>query len=498
METAVLTEVERVAELVQRMSDMGLLTDPVLVNHYLRSGPQPLRASAENVALRLAERYVRISAISTFLGEIPYSQQVMQNALVEALLSCAIHVVHDETGRIEPTEDSLTIAAARLEVFLERYGSGELYTVYVIILGHDLMQPFFHHKVVTEPEFVQGIRHHPYPPAYLDLLLVVGLAYGIFRLKWAQDERIVVLTRVGRERYQFLRAVLMASGYLQLRARYAHLYQFDAVRDWSEVCSAVLPDARFQRARYLDWLRTVDAPHSLAIGCATGSLTCGGAASGRVSSHGMVVAVDTTKELLDEARRQFGRDAPDVVARVQFVQATARMPYPDATFDLCFRSACLPIDESPVSLQEMIRLVRPGGVVSLREGLQTDFLKPFFRDWFQIILDWMGRDLSADADHGLPVAEDVLRSFRDAGLEDIQARQAHSTWVFDDPDLVVQHLVRGVHSVQAKLMELPWDDQRALIHELIDRGRDVCRRYSLTDRTVRLPVLLIKGRRPLP
>ena len=259
------------------------------------------------------------------------------------------------------------------------------------------------------------------------------------------------------------------------------------------MCDMVWPNHRQLRIEYLNFLGDLRGKRVLEVACGTGALTFDAKLSERIDGTGELVALDMSSGMLDQARRkwkQLGRPS-NVTLQLGNVE---KMPFPDASFDLCIGAAFLHFVDPVAALREMARTVVTGGIVSVYQGSYFSLDAPFFRDWFEPIFDLARRRNAERPQSYMPESgETIVRWFEQAGLRDVVTENSSLTWVFDDPETIVQHVVRGVSFFETELMELPWDDRRTIVAELVDRGRDVCARYPLRHRTMYLPMHSIKG-----
>ncbi|KAJ9137634.1 Methyltransferase [Coniochaeta hoffmannii] len=138
-------------------------------------------------------------------------------------------------------------------------------------------------------------------------------------------------------------------------------------------------------------IRTVDTdaafvlPHIkpsdkiLDIGCGPGSITAGFT---RYATEGSVIGVDLSDEVLDMARASVaggGGDSGSQSSRggaISFVKADvlAGLPFPDDEFDIVFASQLfphLPGDTSLRAMQEMRRVLKPGGILATRDAAEV-------------------------------------------------------------------------------------------------------------------------------
>ncbi len=102
-----------------------------------------------------------------------------------------------------------------------------------------------------------------------------------------------------------------------------------------------------------------------------------GCATGRTAAHIAntigcdIVALDAHPQMLTWARREV--DRRDVADRVEVVHADARdLPFADDSFDrvIC-ESLLVFVDDPALALREMVRVVKPGGLVGCNEGTLT-------------------------------------------------------------------------------------------------------------------------------
>lgn len=484
---------------LKAMLETGVFLDPLLVSNFLRNSAQSpvqtVRSLARGLAAQIYSNCMHEETIPAeeILDRRPFSPSLLRLCLIEALISTAFAISHEEYGTEEPDEASLGAAADKLVELVARIGCGALYDAYFIIAGYDTLQPLYFHKHITEQAFLSGVRHHPYLPENLELFLLIGLSTETLRIKRVGGVRTVQITRLGIQSYLAAKDVMRESGYFDRRVKFAYLYSFDTVEDWDAMCDMVWPNHRQLRIEYLNFLGDLRGKRVLEVACGTGALTFDAKLSERIDGTGELVALDMSSGMLDQARRkwkQLGRPS-NVTLQLGNVE---KMPFPDASFDLCIGAAFLHFVDPVAALREMARTVVTGGIVSVYQGSYFSLDAPFFRDWFEPIFDLARRRNAERPQSYMPESgETIVRWFEQAGLRDVVTENSSLTWVFDDPETIVQHVVRGVSFFETELMELPWDDRRTIVAELVDRGRDVCARYPLRHRTMYLPMHSIKG-----
>jgi SAM-dependent methyltransferase len=101
----------------------------------------------------------------------------------------------------------------------------------------------------------------------------------------------------------------------------------------------------------------------LDVGCGPGSITRGLA---RRLAPGEVVGVDLSKETLASARAEA---AAGRLSNVRFEEASVyQLPFPDGSFDVSYAHQVIQhLREPGAALREMLRVVRPGGFVAVRD-----------------------------------------------------------------------------------------------------------------------------------
>jgi len=173
--------------------------------------------------------------------------------------------------------------------------------------------------------------------------------------------------------------------------------------------------AAFMLARLRRGMRILD------FGCGPGSISRGLAAY--VTPGGSVIGIDASREVIATART--GVNAPAVT----FLSASVyELPFPDATFDVGYGHQVLQHLAEPVTaLRELRRVLRPGGLVAVRDadyGTMTHYPRTAEIDrWLQVYHAVAG-DNGGEPDAGRALASWVM----EAGFTDIEATT--STWSY--------------------------------------------------------------------
>jgi demethylmenaquinone methyltransferase/2-methoxy-6-polyprenyl-1,4-benzoquinol methylase len=151
-----------------------------------------------------------------------------------------------------------------------------------------------------------------------------------------------------------------------------------------------------------------------------------------------VVGVDQSREMLDEARRRLLLAAE--TKRVRLVEASAQdLPFEDGSFDGLTAAYLLRyLDDLPVDLRELARVLRPGATAALLDfGVPPGPLpRAAWNLWVDLGLPVLGRAISPgwhevgrflggsirDFDRRWPMTR-LLTTLREAGFDDVRARR---------------------------------------------------------------------------
>jgi SAM-dependent methyltransferase len=170
------------------------------------------------------------------------------------------------------------------------------------------------------------------------------------------------------------------------------------------------------------------------IGTGTGALAI---AAARRWPEVEVIAVDASSGMLDVARRQAGRSAPEVARRIRFVNELAdRLPLSDASVDVVASSFVLQLvpDRGRV-LREAHRILRPHGTlayVTWRAGADDPFAP---NEAFYDALDDAGVPDEGPSEEprsgDVPSAAAAAQQARRAGFRRVVARETWLEHAFD-------------------------------------------------------------------
>ena len=167
-----------------------------------------------------------------------------------------------------------------------------------------------------------------------------------------------------------------------------------------------------------------DGMSLLDVGCGPGTIT---ADLARRIPGGTVVGVDLPSDVIGAAQREFGND--NLRFEVGDVYA---LDFEDGSFDLVFAHQVLQHLGDPIgALREMLRVLRPGGHVAVRDSDYGAFLwtpsDPRLSRWLELYHQLTQRN-GAEADAG----RNIHRWVRAAGFAELQV--SSSNWTFQNDE----------------------------------------------------------------
>ena len=163
----------------------------------------------------------------------------------------------------------------------------------------------------------------------------------------------------------------------------------------------------------------------LDVGCGPGSITAEFAA--QVAPDGRVLGIDNSAEVIDRARSVFGDSGATFQAMDLYDLDIA-----DDSYDIAHAHQVLQHVSDPVAaLREMKRVVRPGGIVAVRDadyaGMHWAPHSPQMDAWMSVYRQ-VAKANGAEPDAG----RFLVRWAREAGLSDVTATV--DAWLFASPE----------------------------------------------------------------
>jgi SAM-dependent methyltransferase len=206
----------------------------------------------------------------------------------------------------------------------------------------------------------------------------------------------------------------------------------DDQSDPSFVVNTMDQTARFPaviaiRALETEHLAVAPGDDLLDVGCGRGDVAC--ALAPRVQPGGRVVGIDASEAMLADARAQARSAGLDITFRIGDAVA---LDEPDASFDAARSERALQwIPEMDTAVAELVRVLRPGGRLSLIDTdwrtLTTDI--PDLEAASAVV-----RALVEDRGTSAAAGGRLVNLCRDHGLTDLVIESATHVWTTWDPD----------------------------------------------------------------
>ena len=214
----------------------------------------------------------------------------------------------------------------------------------------------------------------------------------------------------------------MSSIYKQLTTQFGNVDATENADSFISFLDRATAILRPSKESGYEMLRLREGQHVLDVGCGPGDDAR--RLAELVGSNGFVMGVDSSKSMVEEARRRGGA----LGRRVEFAVADAqRLPMDDGMFDACRAERVLQHVEVPsLALSQMIRVVKPGG-----------------------------RVMVADADHGMAAINASDRATTASILATFQ-RNLRNPWI--GRQLPGLFRVAGLKEVETRIVPLSFTD----------------------------------------
>lgn len=466
---------QNVVEPLRSFLTAGLMLDPWLAGLQSEHFTFNSQSLLHEAATAITGEHWREPVITQTLGSLAMMRSLADKSVLEVLNSSAAVIGHQQFGRLHVDLGVANEAIRRLRAFLELHGFGPLVWIYLVVTLVENYTTLAHYGSLSETEFVQGLRHRPWVRGSLDDEMALGLCWGIFRLVVREGRRCVEPTRAGAGVCRQAREMLESSGYLAERLRLIQLTQFDLVDEYDRYAEIIMPALADHRRAFTAFAGLRPGMRVLELGCGMGTQTFEGGLLQAVGREGRLVGVDPSVGMLRRAQQKAWKHrAPNV----EFVQAKAEaLPFPDGAFDAAVGFQFIEFTEMSACLEEVRRVVRPGGTVAVGGACNLGFQATWLREWFAPIFMLAER-------HGMEVRSPfydpgmVPRMFLSAPFDRTDVLYGECPGLLSEARATVGLLVQGVSFFQEVFELLPWAARHELIGELESRGAEVCRRAA--------------------
>jgi len=416
------------------------------------------------------------------------SNEVVEQALCEAISSTAAYLSHLRLGHLNVDETMVRVALSLIENFLNEHHVEETITVALLVHAYDDYQALVHYREMKEIDFITGQLHRPWIQYTLEGELEFLLYYGSLRRYDCGKTPYLALTEVGESRYERIRKFLEEAGFLQRRRTLARWSQFSQMEDYDDIVNQIGMEAL--RYKTLELSGITSDMHVLELGCGTAGLTIDAGLCRVVGSGGSVIATDPSVGMLSRARKKAEKLN---VENTSFRQSAAEhLPFEDNTFDAIIGVSFLHFTRIPDALQEIHRVAKPNAFFTTLYPLHVPDSNPYFGEWFApLLINSPGSSSNSDM---LPGKDTVASAIPNRFYTDIDIQPVISDNDYGNPEAVVKFYVQVVNVFEPVMNTLPWKAQQEMIQTLVERGRDIVAKYGRVKLRLQRPFQSLKAR----
>jgi ubiquinone/menaquinone biosynthesis C-methylase UbiE len=413
------------------------------------------------------------------------------SALCEIFASTALFIAHEQAGNLFVDEKIAQEAMSRVKYFCKTSSISNLLHLYQIISTHTNLNALSHYDGIPEQEFLLGSWHRPWVKHFLSDDLRLGALSGIMEVKECKGERYVQITSKGVETLQNITLMLEGAGYFAQSISLLHISQFNTYDEYEKLAEGILPEFMQIRKQLIDFAAIQPGMRVLELGCGSGLLTFEAGLADQIGPKGELISIDPSSKMINRAKaKPQAKEKNWVKFRIGIAED---LPFENDNFDAVIGSAFLHFTDPKLALKEMRRVTRSAGIIASFHPLSYDFSNvPFFNEWFSPIFQ-LAAKRKEQPKNFLFSAEKGLEAFEEAGLTKIESRQFSSPNLFHDPNKVIKHYIHGLGFYQEELADLPWKKRQDIMESLLEKGRYICLKYTIEDRSPCFPVQMIKG-----
>jgi len=486
-----------VTHLLGELVKFKLLIDPLISGMqdsvFCEDARTVIRETKEKIVRKLyTELHARNAIQAEVFGDVPMNDTFVHACIDDFIVGTAVYLSHDFYGEVNVDLNIAQMATIDVGTFIDKYGLANLCWCYATIVGYENHQAIDYYGRLSVTDFVSGVKHRPWALYSLQYDLEMGLAQEIYRTIHDTDIDYVELTDVGRKRMREERRMLEESGYINHRMNAMFLSQFDHLQeDYEVIADRIAPSFMTERKNFLDFAGITEGMEILEIGCGTGALTFDAGLADRVGKNGLVVAIDPSLGMLHQAQMKL--DALEYQNVTLDGARVEDISYGDEEFDAVLGVACFHFTDQEKAIKKMIQVTRIGGTIALFNPLNVEDYPPFYREWFHIFFEIADLSGTSNPSNYLPEPGELKGLFERHGLSDVEEKILSAPVIYNDPVNVVNYFVRGVGLFQRQLLSLPWSARNDLVQQLIEKGKEICNRYTLEELTIPFPAVFVKG-----
>ncbi len=488
---------EGIKQILVDFLQRGLVISPWLMMNSESRFDASLFMVVDRMATEMVDLYwTEEEKIKTY-QDVPLSERVPKTSVYEIIASTALSIAHYKFGELEVYYDQVAEARALLNDFIADYGFGSVLILYGLVTSFENAQVLYYYGKVPEKVFNMGSWHRPWVDYTLSDELFWGIFSGNYQIEILDNMRYVTLTDKGQQVYLENLQLLDECGYLTRRVRQLQIHNFSFYQNYSEVANEFWPNMMQLRKDFLSWSGVQTGMRILELGCANGISTFDSGLAALVGENGKVVAIDPSMGMVYRANK---RKVELNAHWVTIVQAAAeRLPFESTSFDAVVAYNSLHFMDLSVALQEVMRVLRPGGFFASIHPLKFNMAENLLvQEWMEPITRLAKTRVGGNQKNQEPIdnqksSVEIHAAFADAGYQDIEQAFPKTVNFFKDSETIVNHVIRGVGWMQEELSMVPWKAREDIIQEVFDLGNSLCEKYSVEDRIFLSPMQMIKG-----
>ncbi|CAB1128080.1 Methyltransferase type 11 [Candidatus Hydrogenisulfobacillus filiaventi] len=475
----------------------ALAADVVLCTWMNGEREEVVEPAAQAVLSRTAEGLTRRAlATGAVFPARPMPEAYVRAVFQELLAGTALYQAQQRRGTRVVGAVEAREAVRRLGRYLaaEPEGLTAAARYYAIITTHEDLNAIAYYGRMAVPDFLLGTLHRPWSDMMATGQLDLYQALGAVRRTFTAAGEMLELTPRGEALLGRLRVLLEEAGEYAWRAE-AQRWVIFAETDFDRIFNRIVPDVPAITRAYLDSLPLPPGAAVLEVGAGTGRVTFDLGLAARVrAAGGRLVALEPQAALrrtLEAKRAAGGWEEVEVAAG----RAEA-LPFTDGRFDLVLAFAVLHFTELDRAVAEMVRVARPGGLVTATMMQWDPFAIPMVAAWFRplrTLAETVGVPLGNL--HGLPNGA-IGAAFVRAGLERVTAVPLAPRLSAADPDAFLQFMLKGAAFYQHILSRLPFAERWRILQRLTEEGRILAAHTSREEQERTFPGERVYGYKP--
>lgn len=483
-------------ELVRRALAQNVVLDTWMNGEreetFSESADAVLTAEAEELtAQALANRAV--------FPAYPMPEGYIRAIFQEMLHSTALYLAQKSKGFRDVDEAVARDAVARLAAYIrsEPDSLTAAARYYGLVSGHEDLNAIRFYRRMRREDFLLGTMHRPWSNMMLTNQLNLYRAAGLVKQVVTAKGEMLELTDRGEEVLQYVRGVLGEAGEFTWRSN-AQRWVIFSETDYDGIYQRLLPDAERTSTEYIQSIEIPRGAKVLEIGAGTGRATFDLGLAARIAeSDGTLIAMEPSAALMKTLRLKRLKSG---LTNVEIVQGTAEsLPFLDDSFDVVVSVAALHFMDVKKALAEMVRVIRPGGMVTAASGVAFNLLDiPMVSVWFRhlkTLADEFGVPLGER--QGLPSGM-AAKEFRAAGLERVETRPSGSRILAGEHRSFLQFVLKGAAFYQNILSRLPYQERWQIIRLLDETGAEIAATTAPEEQEMFIPAELVYARKPRP